>query len=81
MMQIRNHPELFSLDAGEATELLVKLGADTVDSARWLVEHARAHAFGRAPVGRYYVQVDHVDDKFIVSIHGLRSSAKTLEIR
>ena len=32
---------------------------------------------------RYYVQVDHVDDKFIVSIHGLRASitAKAREIR
>jgi len=79
-MEIRNHPDLFALSAPEALELLESLDADP-DDARDIIRRANEHAYARSPLGKYYVQVDHQNGKFIVSVHGKRTAVDNREIR
>jgi len=80
-MEIRNHPDQFTLTDKETFELLTDLGASQ-DAATESVNWSHEHGFARAPLGKWYVQVDHAGDrKFIVSVHAKRASKVTRDIR
>jgi len=80
-IEIRNHPNLFSLSAQETVDLLTDLTSAAGDAGH-LVARATENGFARAPIGKWYVQVDHAgDSKFLVSIQGKRTNFANREIR